>query len=429
MFDTLLFQDFLFRDRIRNGGRMVREKRNSAAVRSVFWFTFVLLILPDCVSAAQGQAAASGRAKSEVRVLDPVGVILAAEAVVPPAPRLNGLSGKKVWVVVVDNGSTLMPAVAALLPKYAPGVRIRTILTAETGNPFFMLKAEDRPDAVIAGTGVCEDTTLNAANYARQAEKLNIPAVISFSRDIHYAYQQAIDKLQSPSTRACATELPDAARPGDPERIAQKLIPQFIEGLTRAAGADRPRICFTGPEDRARAYIETLRWTGGMPVTLPTEERVAALLKGTSHQPAEVIGIMPPGLREATVEKVAVHAAMAGCTPEQMPFALALAEMLCQKRVAEKLGQREPPVLQIAVGGPAAGTIGAAGSPGENSIGRLARLMLIHLGGIPGPVFEEKSLWTTLPEQVKSGESTVSLLDAEHSGIWKEAKTTIDKWR
>jgi hypothetical protein len=408
---------------------MVWKKYLSVIGMSIFWCAFVLSTIPECIPAAQGQAAASGKEKTEVRVLDPVGVISAAEAVVSPASRLNGLAGKKVWIVVVDNGSTLMPAVAALLPRYAPGVRIRTILAGETGNPFFMLKPEDRPEAVIVGTGVCESTTLDTANYAKQAEKLNIPAVISFSRDIHYAYQQAIDKLQFPSTQACATELPDPARPGDPERIARKLIPQFIERLTRSIGADRPRICFTGVEDNARAYFETLRWTGGVPVILPTEERVAALLKGTSHRPAEVIGIMAPGMREATVEKVAVHAVMAGCTPEQMPLALALAEMLIQKRVAEQLGQKEPPVLQISVGGPAAGTIGAVGSPGEKSIGRLARLMLIHLGGIPGPVFEGKNLWATLPEQVKSGESTVSLLDAEHAGIWKEAKTTIDKWR
>jgi hypothetical protein len=386
-------------------------------------------MMPECVPTAHGQTAASGKAKSEVRVLDPVGVISAAEAVVPPAPRLNGLAGKKVWVVVVDNGSTLMPAVAALLPKYTPGIRIRTILAGETGNPFFMLKPEDRPDAVIAGTGVCEDTTLNAANYAKQAEKLSIPAVISFSREIHYAYQQAMDRLQFSGVRARATDLPDPDRPGDPERIAQRLIPQLIEGLMRSVGADRPRICFTGPEDKARAYFETLRWTGGVPVILPTEERVETLLKRTSHRPAEVIGVMTPGIREATVEKVAIHAVMAGCTPEQMPLALALAEILCQKRVAEELGRRESPILQIAVGGPAAGTIGAVGSPTENSIGRLARLMLIHLGGIPGPVFERENLWATLPDQHKSGESTVSLLDAGHGGIWKEATTAVAKWR
>jgi hypothetical protein len=407
---------------------MVRQKRISAAGTSILWCTCFLLILTEWGPAAQGQAAASGPAKNEVRVLDPVGVISVAEAVVPPAPRLNGLAGKMVWVVVVDNGSTLMPAVAGLLPKHAPGVRIKTILTSEKGNPFFMLKAEDRPDAVIAGTGVCEETTLNAANYFKQAEKLGIPAVISYSREIHYAYQQAMDRLQYPGIRAYATDMPNPDRPGDPERIAQILTPQIIEGLTRPVGADRPRICFTGPEDKARVYFESLRWTGSVPVILPTEERVAALLKGTSHRPAEVIGIMAPGIREATVEKVAVLAAMAGCTPEQMPLALALAEMLCGKRVAEELGQREPPVLKIAVGGPAAGTMGISGSPGENSFGRLGRLMMIHLGGIPGPVFEGKSFWATLSE-VKSGESTVSLLDVEHAGIWKESTTAVDKWR
>ena len=291
---------------------MVWKKCISAVGMPIFLCTFALSIIPDCIPAAKAQT--SGKAKIEVRVLDPVGVISAAEAVIPPAPRLNGLAGKKVWVVVVDNGSTLMPAVAALLPKYAPGVQIKTILVGEKGNPFFMLKAEDRPDAVIAGTGVCESTTLDSANYARQAEKLNIPAVINFFSGVYYAHHQAMEKLQFFGVRAYATDLPDAARPGDRERIAQRLIPQFIEGLTRPVGAQRPRICFTGPEDKARAYFETLRWTGGVPVILPTEERVAALLKGTSHRPAEVIGIFA-GIREATVEKVAVNAVMAGCTP------------------------------------------------------------------------------------------------------------------
>ena len=99
---------------------------------------------------------------------------------------------------------------------------------------------------------------------------------------------------------------------------------------------------------------------------------------------------MAPGMRQATVEKVAIQAVMAGCTAEQMPLALALAELLCQKKVAEALGVRQPPVLQIAVGGPAAGTIGADGTPGADSLGRLVRLMLIHLGGVPGPALEAK---------------------------------------
>ena len=239
-----------------------------------------------------GSGLARGRSGDDVRYgkgrspgVDPVGVISAAEAVVPPAPRLRTLAGKKVWVVVVDNGSTLMPAVAALLPEYAPGVLVKTILTSETGNPFFMLRAEDRPDAVIAGTGVCESTTVDTVSYAKQAEKLEIPAVVSFLDRVLYAHRQAMDKLQFFGVRAFGTELPDSDRPADPERLARTLVPRFIEGLTRPLGADRSRICFTGPEAEARAYFESLGWTGGLTVVLPTEERVAAVLRGRAIGP------------------------------------------------------------------------------------------------------------------------------------------------
>ena len=68
-----------------------------------------------------------------------------------------------------------------------------------------------------------------------------------------------------------------------------------------------------------------------MPIVLPTEERVAAMLKGTSHAPDEVVGrLSPTGTLfkerwEITVEKVAVNAVMAGAKPECLPVILALA--------------------------------------------------------------------------------------------------------
>ncbi len=387
--------------------------------RVIVFFCLLEICLGALTTAA---SAASGKAKGDIRVLDPVGALSVADSTMPPAARLKGLAGKKVWVVVVDYGSTLMPALAKVLPKYAPGVKVKVVESGK-GNPFFMLKPEDKPDAVIAGTGVCEGTTLDATNYARQAEKLDIPAVISFNGEILHAYQEAMDKLKVPNIRAYATALPDPARPGDPERLARILIPQLIEGLTRPIGADRPRIFFTGSEAKAQASFEALRWTGGVPIVLPTEERVAALLKGTSHKPAEVVGVMAPGMRQATVEKVAINAVMAGCTAEQMPLALALADLLCQKKVAEALGHKEPPVLQISVGGPSAGQIGT------DSIGKLVRLMLIHLGGLPGPALEARRLWATVTDQGKVGESTVALIDVDRAEVWKQSTAAVDKWR
>jgi hypothetical protein len=70
-------------------------------------------------------------------------------------------------------------------------------------------------------------------------------------------------------------------------------------------------------------------WTDFLPIVLPTEARVEAMLKGTSHPPDKVVGrLRPTALRELwefTVEKVAVNAAMAGARPEYFPVILALA--------------------------------------------------------------------------------------------------------
>src|SRR5438874_13494212 len=71
------------------------------------------------------------------------------------------------------------------------------------------------------------------------------------------------------------------------------------------------------------------RWTDYLPIVLPTEKRVAAMLAATRRKPDEIVGRMrPTHFREAwqyTVEKVAVNAVMAGARPEYFPVILALA--------------------------------------------------------------------------------------------------------
>src|SRR5882762_3676085 len=81
-------------------------------------------------------------------------------------------------------------------------------------------------------------------------------------------------------------------------------------------------------ENLHRLFLEN-RWTDYLPIVLPTEERVAAMLAATHRKPDEVVGRMrPTHFREAweyTVEKVAVNAVMAGARPEYFPVILAIA--------------------------------------------------------------------------------------------------------
>ena len=71
-------------------------------------------------------------------------------------------------------------------------------------------------------------------------------------------------------------------------------------------------------ENLQRLFVDE-RWTDFLPIVLPTEERVEAMLAGTSRARDEVVGrLRPTAFREFwefTVEKVAVNAVMAGAQP------------------------------------------------------------------------------------------------------------------
>src|SRR5262245_38540561 len=90
-----------------------------------------------------------------------------------------------------------------------------------------------------------------------------------------------------------------------------------------------PRLVEPGTEDTLHRLFEENHWTDALPIVLPTEARVEAMLKGTSHPPDKIVGrLRPTAFREFwefTVEKVAVNAVMAGARPDYFPVILALA--------------------------------------------------------------------------------------------------------
>lgn len=89
-----------------------------------------------------------------------------------------------------------------------------------------------------------------------------------------------------------------------------------------------PRFLEPDTEDNLRQLFIEQRWTDYLPIMLPTEERVEAMLKGTSKAADSFVGrLRPTAFREAwdfDVEKIAINAVMAGALPEYMPVILAL---------------------------------------------------------------------------------------------------------
>ena len=207
--------------------------------------------------------------------------------------------------------------------------------------------------------------------------------------------------------------------PEDVEVITSSILEALTRPLTKKEKESGPwepkqeRILFEGTLDDAQDFYQQAErvghpvnapiaiYTDGSPIIVPTEERVREMLKGTSHKPDEVIAYQRdrPGFGggrkkgdpvqfmpmrwTATVERVATIAVMAGCKPEYLPVALAIAESGCPIESTHSLGQwacvSGPVVKEIEMSS-GCGMLGC-GNPASMAIGRLHPLMARNLGG------------------------------------------------
>ena len=120
--------------------------------------------------------------------------------------------------------------------------------------------------------------------------------------------------------------LPDQ-RPGCGAKNVEPGVIERLKVKFGETGLDSRRVSIGEDEDEFEAMFER-GWSDGLPVVPPTEERVLHMLGGTSRDPKEVIGLCPPNLIPATVEKIAINAVMAGCKPEYLPVVLAAVEAI-----------------------------------------------------------------------------------------------------
>jgi hypothetical protein len=185
------------------------------------------------------------------------------------------------------------------------------------------------------------------------------------------------------------------------------FMQELIEGLTMPLAEDdvkgvsfertTPRFVEPDTEDNLRELFIANRWTDNLPIILPTEARVAAMLKGTRHAADKVVGKLRPTMFreywEFTVEKVAVNAVMAGARPEYLPVILALA---ASGQTARSSSTNSFAVISV-VNGPIRREIGMGDGVGvmgpynhaNATIGRAYNLLSQNLqgGSVPGDTY------------------------------------------
>jgi hypothetical protein len=176
------------------------------------------------------------------------------------------------------------------------------------------------------------------------------------------------------------------------------LVPNIVRELTRAVetavARDEPEpraVVFEGTLDEVNEHFLERQWSDGLPVMPPTVERVEAFLRFTDRAPDEVIGVVAPENREATVWTVAVNGVMSGCRPEYMPVLIAIVEAIADPefylRDAGATPGWEP---LIVVNGPIVKALDfnsetavlRVGRQANTSIGRFLRLYMRNVAGL-----------------------------------------------
>jgi hypothetical protein len=206
--------------------------------------------------------------------------------------------------------------------------------------------------------------------------------------------------------------VPDVITAVSPERSADSISKQIdgiIRGLTNPAQEVKkedegdaenrvpgPDLKYTGPGmdaylDFNRDYLDR-GWGDGFPLMPPTRERVDAMLSGTTLAPDHVIGILPPGEGIATVEKIAISAAMAGCEPAHLPVVITAIKAILKlgPRARQWMMSTSPDAPFMMVNGPIVEELGINTGqcilgPGRQSrvnivLGRAMRLTLMNVG-------------------------------------------------
>jgi hypothetical protein len=193
---------------------------------------------------------------------------------------------------------------------------------------------------------------------------------------------------------------------------AEEAFPEILKMATEWQPSDKAistkpvypaeRFKFTGTIEELNRLLFDRGWSLGLPIIPPTPERLAGMLKGTSRNPDEVLGGVPPLMGSLTIELAAIHAVMAGCKPEYMPLLITALEGLLEPEANWRaaLTTTGNTGTVVIVNGPICKKIGLActqGAAGKGhhpnaAIGYAINLIAYIVGGSKPPSIDKSTL-------------------------------------
>ncbi len=408
---------------------------------------------------AAGEFASAGK---RIKVFNPRGTPPAIR-LRPMAPRPQSLDGKTVYFVDVRfmNGAVFLAEIQKVFAEQFPGVK--TELRQKRGgytedDPELWAEIAAKGGLMVMAIGHCSTCAPAVAVHCMNMEERGVPTAPLVTTAFNDLVKAVTYKAGMPHLRLTYVPHPVGGKPApvlreyvlgkDPvtqrpvlEEIVAALTQALTQGERKSGALERPvpRSLGANSEDALHELFLDAGWTDGLPVVLPTEARVAAMLKATSHSPGEIVGRMRPTETqedwEYTVEQVAVNAVMAGAKTEYFPVVLALAST----QITALHSSTSSFAAMVVVNGPirreirmnsGMGALGPFNCPNA-TIGRAYGLLSRNLGGgaVPGTTYlgsqgnplnyssvcfaenEERSPWEPFHVQkgFKADESVVSV--------------------
>jgi hypothetical protein len=184
------------------------------------------------------------------------------------------------------------------------------------------------------------------------------------------------------------------------------LIDDILENKVKSDQDDSENRLCSGRESDMEFFIDPdpekisydfyqHRLTDGLPIIPPTQERVNRFLDYSTHDSVEVLATLPPKRGQATPEKIAINAVMAGCLPQFQPVLEQTIQAIAQDKfnLTGVNATTHPVSICTIINGPVSTELGmnpgagclGPGNMASATIGRALRLCLINLAGaIPG---------------------------------------------
>ncbi len=236
--------------------------------------------------------------------------------------------------------------------------------------------------------------------------------------------------------------IPIALVPGHPgaqskdelrKNVMEVTLDRVIDNLTRmpppAGKRGEPKardIVVKGGFKEVNRYFYQNELSDGLPIIPPTQEEINAFLRFTDRAPDEILGVILPDSRAATIWSIAVNGVMAGCRPEYMPVLIAAVEAMCDPKYGvEHSGNTPGGETLIIVNGPIIKQLGfnylqgalRDGFMPNTTIGRFWRLYMRNVAGFLPHKNDKATHGTTWRVVLAENEDVLSQIGWEPNSV------------